>query len=122
AVPAGGEPREAAPLRVAAEPGEIGRRVAAAQDGETVEVGPGGYHEHLRISKSIKLVGRGRPVIDGAGNGDIIEITAPGVTVRGFTIRDTGIDLDKENAAIRVGAARAVLEDNILEDVLFGID
>jgi nitrous oxidase accessory protein len=64
----------------------------------------------------------GAPVIDGNGSGDIIEIVAPGVEVRGFTIRDTGIDLDKENAAIRVLAPRVVLQDNTLEDVLFGID
>jgi nitrous oxidase accessory protein len=51
-----------------------------------------------------------------------VEILSPDVTLRGFTVRNTGIDLDKENAAIRVLAARAVLEDNVLEDILFGID
>jgi nitrous oxide reductase family maturation protein NosD len=121
----GQEMHAPAPGTAAAAPamlGEIGRRIAAARDGDTIEVGPGTYREHVRIDKSVKLVGVGRPVLDGAGSGDIVEISAPGVELRGFTIRDTGIDLEKENAAVRVTAARATVEDCVLEDVLFGID
>ncbi len=102
--------------------GTIGDRIAAAPDGATIEIGPGVYREHLRIDKPIILLGRGRPILDGDGNGDIIEITAPGVEIRGFTIRNTGIDLDKENAAIRVLAPKVIIEDNLIEDILFGID
>lgn len=102
--------------------GAIGRLIAAAPPGAIVEVPAGIYREQLVISKPLTLVGVGRPVIDGGGGGDIVTITAPGVTVRGFIVRDTGIDLDQENAAIRVLAAHATIEDNILEDILFGID
>jgi nitrous oxidase accessory protein len=103
--------------------GEIGRRIAAAQDGDTIEIGPGTYHEQVLIDRSITLVGIGRPVIDGGGAGhDIVEITAPDVALRGFVIQNTGIDLDKENAGIRILAPRATIEDNILQDILFGID
>lgn len=110
--------RQTSPARI----GEIGRKIAAAPDGAVIEIGPGIYPEHLRITRPITLIGVGRPVIDGGESGDIIEITAPDVTVRGFVIRNTGISLDKENAAIRVLAPRAVIEDNALEDILFGID
>lgn len=103
--------------------GEIGLRIAVASDGDTIEIGPGIYREQIVIDKSITLVGTGRPVIDGGGAGrDIVEITAPDVTIRGFVIRNTGIDLDKENAGIRVLAPRATVEDNMLQDILFGID
>ncbi len=102
--------------------GEIGRRIEGARAGSTVEIGPGVYHEHIRIDKPLILVGIGGPVIDGDASGDIVEVAAPDVTVKGFVLRNTGIDLDKENAAIRVLAARATIEDNILEDILFGID
>jgi nitrous oxidase accessory protein len=67
-------------------------------------------------------VGQGRPVIDGGGSGDIVEIAAPGVTFRGFVVRNTGSDLDRENAGIRVLAPEARVEDNDLQDILFGID
>lgn len=121
------DPHTAAPAKRQAATGPvntgvIGMRIAAARDGDTVEIGPGIYRERIRIDRSIRLIGRGGPVIDGGGSGDIIEIVAPGVVLRGFTIRGTGIDLDQENAAVRATAAGAVIEDNTLEDVLFGID
>lgn len=104
------------------EMGEIGRRIAAASLGDTLLIPAGVYREHLRIDKPLTLIAEGHAVIDGGGSGDIVEITAPDVTLRGFVIRNTGIDLDKENAAIRVTAPRAVIEHNTLEDILFGID
>lgn len=119
------EPIPAKVERTAIDPaftGEIGRRVAAASPGDTIEVDEGVYYEHIGVDKPITLVARGRVIIDGKGSGDIIEIVAPDVTFRGFVVRNTGIDLDKENAAIRVTAPRVTLEDNVLEDILFGID
>jgi len=120
AVPAASPPHhgDAGPVNT----GAIGRLIAAARDGDTVEIGPGIYQEHIRIDRSIRLVGKGSPVIDGGGRGDIIEIVAPDVVLRGFSIRGTGIDLERENAAVRATAARVVIEDNTIEDVLFGID
>ncbi len=113
------------PVPASAEPspiGTIGRLIADAPAGATVRVPPGVYREHIVITRPITLIGVGRPVIDGGGAGDIFRIAAPDVTIRGFTIRNTGISLDQENAAIRVTAPRATIEDNILDDILFGID
>ena len=117
----------AAPVAVArqsaaAQTGEIGRMLAAAADGAVVEVPAGMYREHLRITRPVTLIGRPGAIIDGCGSGDIVEIAAPDVTLKGFVIRNTGIDLDRENAAVRVLAPRAVIENNTLEDILFGID
>jgi nitrous oxidase accessory protein len=120
-------PAEAPPAArlPAAEPrntGVIGRMISAAKDGDTIRVGPGVYREHIRIDRSITLIAESGAVIDGGGSGDIVEITAPGVTLRGFTVRNTGIDLERENAGIRALAPRATIEGNTLEDILFGID
>lgn len=129
AVAAGGQPvtaDHAAPMaQVRSTPtelGVIGRRIAAANLGDTIEVNAGVYPEHIRIDKPVTLIARGLAILDGGGSGDIVEITAPDVTLQGFTIRNTGIDLDKENAAVRVLAPRATIEDNTLDDILFGID
>lgn len=122
---ADGEPPRPIPASVAPRAealGQIGRRIAAAQPGDVVEIPAGVYTELLRIDKPLTLVAQGRVVIDGGGSGDILEVTAPDVTVRGFIFRNTGIDLDRENAAIRVTAPRVTLEHNVLEDILFGID
>ncbi|MFN7022764.1 MAG: NosD domain-containing protein, partial [Phycisphaerales bacterium] len=96
--------------------------IQAAQPGETIHVPPGVYRERIVIDKAITLIGGPGVVLDGGGSGDIVEIVSPGVTLRGFTIRNTGADLDKENAAIRLAAPRGTIESNTLEDVLFGID
>jgi nitrous oxidase accessory protein len=95
--------------------------VAGAADGAKRTVPPGTYAGPVIIERSITLVAGGEVVIDGGGEGDVITIEAPDVTVRGFHIRNTGTSLDRENAGITGLAPRAVIEDNVLEGVLFGI-
>lgn len=122
ALTAGGGTPEAATQAAPATAGSIASRIAEAAPGSTIEIGPGVYREHLRIDKPLRLIGRGMPVIDGTGSGDIIEIAAAGVEFTGFVVRDTGIDLDKENCAIRVLASNTTIQDCVLDDILFGID
>lgn len=110
------------PTSSRSELGEIGRRIAAARAGDTIQVPSGVYRERFRIDKPVTLAARGEVILDGGGSGDIVEITAADVTLRGFTIRNTGIDLDKENVAVRVLAPRSTIEGNTLADILFGID
>jgi nitrous oxidase accessory protein len=126
--PAGGSDEHVAPsaapasARPASPLGEIGRRIAAATPGQTLTIEAGVYRERLRIDKPLRLEARGEVVLDGGGRGDVVEIVAPDVTLCGFTIRNTGIDLDQENCGIRALAPRVRLENNTLNDVLFGID
>lgn len=100
----------------------LAERIAVAEPGSTIEVRGGVHHERIRIDRPLRLIGVDRPVIDGDGSGDIVEIAAPDVEIRGFVVRNTGIDLDRENCGIRALAPRARIVDNVLEDVLFGID
>ena len=95
--------------------------VASAEPGAVIEVPPGTYAGPVIIDQPLTLIAAGRVVLDGGGGGDVITINAPDVTIRGFEIRNTGISLDRENAGVTVLASRAVLEDNVLDDVLFGI-
>lgn len=95
-------------------------RVDRAADGERILVAPGVYGS-IRIDRAITLIGQGNAILDAGGRGDVIEVTAADVTIRGFTIRGTGKSLDRENAGIVVTAPRVTLERNRLEDVLFGI-
>lgn len=95
--------------------------LAAAAPGATVVVPPGVYAGPLLIEKPVVLIGQGNPVIDGGGIGDVITINAPAVTIRGFVVRNSGDSLDHEHAGITGLAAQATLENNRLENVLFGI-
>jgi nitrous oxidase accessory protein len=100
---------------------DLNAALAAAQPGDTITVPAGVYPGPLVIDKAITLVGQDMPVIQGTGSGDVVQITAPNVTLRGFVVRNSGISLDQENAAIVVTADHVILENNHIEDALFGV-
>lgn len=109
------------PVRAQATGFDLAAALATAAPGATVVVPPGVYAGPLQITKPVVLVGQGNPVVDGGGRGDVITIQAPAVTIRGFVIRNSGTSLDHEHAGITGLAAQATLEENRLENVLFGI-
>ncbi|MBI3943453.1 MAG: nitrous oxide reductase family maturation protein NosD [Chloroflexi bacterium] len=95
--------------------------LAAARDGDTILVPGGTYPGPLVINKGVKLIGIDRPVINGHGQGTVVTITAPGAVMQGFRVVGSGDTLDRDESGIEVRAAGVTLEDNLLEDVLFGI-
>jgi nitrous oxidase accessory protein len=95
--------------------------ITSAQPGATIHVPAGTYNTHLVIDKPLTLIGDNMPVIQGGGTGDVVEITAPDVTLRGFVVRGSGDSLDAENSGITVGGKHVTLENNRVEDSLFGI-
>lgn len=97
------------------------QRIDAAPPGATIEV-DAGVHAPIRTDKPIRLIGRGRPVIDGGGAADCVTLAGPDSELRGFVIRNSGSDLDRESTGLRVLGARTLIQDNVFEDVLFGID
>ena len=111
------------PLRLRAQPAQfdLEAALATAEPGAIITVPAGIYAGPLLIEKPVVLIGEGYPVIDGGGKGDVITIKAPNVTIRGFVVRNSGDSLDHEHAGITGLAARATIEENRLEDVLFGI-
>ncbi len=92
----------------------------AAQPGDTIEV-HGGIHPALTVDKTVNLVGLDWPVIDGLGQGAVVVITAPDVQFQGFVVRGSGNEPDRNHAGITVAAPRALVANNRLEDVLFGV-
>ena len=102
--------------------GDLQSRIDAAAPGDTVRVGPGVYVGNILVTKPLKLIGEGLPVIDGGGKGDVLILQAHDCEVRGFVIKGSGDSLDFENAGVRVLGANTTVADNRFEDVLFGID
>lgn len=94
--------------------------LADARDGDTIEV-HGGQYPALVIEKSVTVVGVDWPVIDGGGEGTVVLINAPGVVFSGFEVRGSGVEPDRDHAGITLTAADIVVENNRLQDVLFGI-
>lgn len=101
---------------------EIAALIEGAEPGATVRVPAGTYAGRLRIGRPVVLEGGGRVVIDGEGVGTVVTIGVEGVTFRGFTVRGSASRVDGEPAGIRAEAGPVVIEDNRVEDALFGID
>lgn len=97
--------------------------IRSAQPGDTIQIESGRYAENLVVDKPLTLQGIDRPTISGQNKGDVIRVRAAGVTIRGLIIRDSGVDLDAQNAGVYVqpGADRATVEDCELVANLFGI-
>ncbi len=99
----------------------IDEALAVAQDGDVIEVHGGIYPAPLVVETGVSLIGIDNPIIDGNGEGTLVFINAPDVRFQGFTLRNSGSNLHDEDSGIVVQAPRVTIEDNLLEDVLFGI-
>ena len=97
--------------------------ILLAAAGDTVLVEEGEYHEkNIEINKSIYLIGRGRPVLDGDHQYEIISVRANGVSVEGFKIIHSGYSSIVDYAGIKIYNVRdVIIRNNILEDTFFGI-
>ncbi len=102
--------------------GPVQDLIDRARPGETVIVPAGHHREHLKIDKPITLDGHDAATIDGGGEGIVIEITAPDVTIRNLRITGSGSTVSGEPCAIRALAGPVVIEHNTIDDCLFGID
>lgn len=97
------------------------QRISEAQAGSVIVVEPGEYSGPLVIRKPVKLMGKGRPVIRGDGSGHVVHVLADDVTLEGFRVQGSGMNLDHDDAAIIIEGNRAVIRDNHVADSLHGI-
>lgn len=92
-----------------------------AYDGDTIEVHGGSYPAPITILKTVNMIGINNPVIDGEGEDSLVLIGADDVIFRGFTLRNSGNVQHREDAGIVIEAANVTIEDNVLDEVLYGI-
>ena len=75
---------------------ELQEKNDAAAPGDVVTVGPAVYRERIIIRKPLTLVGEGFPAIAGDGTDKTVRIEADRVTLRGFRISGSGLNLSNE--------------------------
>ncbi len=95
--------------------------IDAAEIGEEIVVPAGTYEGPIVVDKQVSLRGEEWPVLDGDGEGTVVEVTAPGVRIEGFVIRASGSTLDHEDSGVKALAPGVEIVGNRLEDVLFGV-
>jgi len=96
--------------------------VDATPAGGVLSPPAGLYEGRIKISKPITIDGRGEVEITGEGRGTVISIRGRGVTIRGLRIRGSGENHDTLDAGISLRGDFNRIEDNTIEDCLFGID
>ena len=95
--------------------------IDATPAGGVLKLAPGSYVAPVSINKSMTLDGGGRASIVGSGRGTVLSVAADGVTLRGLQVRGSGESHDSIDAGILLEGDRHRVEDNVIEDVLFGI-
>ena len=93
----------------------IQEAINAAGNGDTIFVynDSSPYYEHILVNKSVRIVGEDKntTIIDGNGNGTVVNITAPNVILRNFMVRKSGTDY--ESSGIEC-TGYGLIENNII--------
>ncbi len=89
--------------------------------GSTLRPPPGTYGGPVIIKQAITLDGQGQVIVDGQGSGTVLRVRADGAELRGLHIRASGSSHDGLDAGVSIEADGVLLEDNLVDDVLFGI-
>ena len=113
----------AAQLSITPEDTDLQAVLDRAADGDDIFLSSGSYHGPLRVTHRVTLSGTDGTIITGSGEGSVITIFAPEAVVRGLDVRGSGRALETMDSGIFIeqSARGAVVEDNHLEDNLFGI-
>jgi nitrous oxidase accessory protein len=125
----GSEPAAAAADRRSAVPDRhpidrtewLRHELASAPDGALVAVPAGLYRGPFLITRPVRLHGSGGAHLAGDGRTHVVAVTAADVTLDGFEISGSGLDLGLDHAAVHVSGPRAVVANNRIHSSLHGI-
>ncbi len=97
--------------------------IAAARPFDTIYVLKGRYYENdVDINKPLIIIGVDFPVIDGRGQGEILQITADSVLLTGVEVRNVGTSYIHDQAGIYLKEVKDVqVIGNRLINTFFGI-
>ncbi len=92
----------------------IGDAIENATEGDTIYVFNGTYYENILVDKALLITGENKntTIIDGMYNEFIIKIIKDAVTIKNFTIRNSGGY--KSNAGVKIDA-----KDNLIVQCIF---
>ncbi|WP_053361137.1 nitrous oxide reductase family maturation protein NosD [Bacillus sp. FJAT-27251] len=112
-----------APYRPGAAQGDLQALIDAAEAGATIQLEAATYHGNIVIDKPLVLLGKDGTIIEGDRTGNVISVTAEGVTLDGFAVKNSSMDRNspEEYAAIKVYSNRNTLKNLSISDSFHGI-
>ncbi|KPN64750.1 nitrous oxidase accessory protein [Aliiroseovarius crassostreae] len=117
-------PLWAAELRVPPTSGSLAQAIAGATPGDVLILEAGRHAGPIVIDRPLTLTGVHDAIIDGLGQGTVVTIDAPDVTVKGLTITGSGLSGQDLDAGVKIlkKADRALVEGNRILGNLHGVD
>ncbi len=114
----------AAQRQVPAGAGGLANAIAGANPGDVLILAPGRHEGAVVIDRPLTLTGTHEAIIDGMGQGTVVTIDAPDVTLKGVTVTGSGMSNEHLDAGVKIlkKADRALVEDNRVLGNLHGID
>lgn len=102
---------------------DLQQAISLARPGDRLQVAAGVYAGAVAVTvASLSLEAMPGAVLDGRGQGTILQIMAPGVTVSGFQLRHSGRSGGGDDAGLKVvGVMNCRILANRFEDVYHGI-
>ena len=99
------------------------RAVFLAKDRDTILLTAGVYKEgNIVITKSIVIIGKGGPVLDGENKYEILTISGKNITITGIIFRNSGYSAMNDYASIKIiDASNITVENNTIINAYFAI-
>jgi len=104
--------------------GTLATAIARAASGDVLILQSGLHTGPVIIDRPLTLTGGHDAIIDGMGQGTVVSIDAPDVTITNLTVTGSGLNSQATDAGIKIlkKADRAVIEGNRVLGNLHGID
>ncbi|MBF0193064.1 MAG: nitrous oxide reductase family maturation protein NosD [Magnetococcales bacterium] len=101
---------------------ELQNLIDATKAGGVLKVPAKTYQGPIVIKKPITLDGGGKAIVDGGGKGTVITINSDNVTVKNFTLRNSGQLHNNVDSCIQLKGDNSKILNNTMVECLFGID
>jgi len=96
--------------------------VDATPAGGVLRLEPGVYAGPVVVTRPITIEGGGHATVDSAGKGSVFVLETNGAQLRGLTLRGSGDNHDTLDAGVQIRGDHNIVEDNTIDDCLFGVD
>ncbi len=95
--------------------------VELTPEGGVLRPPPGRYSGPVIISRPITIEGNGEVILDNEGTGTVLTLKAGHSVIRGLHMTGSGESHDQVDAGILIESDGNIIENNQIDDVLFGI-
>ncbi len=91
-------------------------------EGGTLRPAPGVYAGPVLITRPITLDGQNQVTIDAGGKGSVVVLKTDGATLKNLHLTHSGESNNDLDSGVQVRGNFNVIKNNVIDDVLFGVD